>query len=95
MKVQLDREYRVTWRYEDDGNTTLCIIKCENRDDIVGRVKRYYKDTQSRDAARKASLNVALRTPIANGFTKEDRHKFWEVYLNRKPKKIDGDVQTV
>ena len=87
MKVNDDNtEYLVQWLYNEDAETTSCVIRSTTSDlDIVhgsSVVKRYYKDKPSMVAACQYALAKALKE---TKFPKEVRTTFWEKFLERKP----------
>ena len=86
MKVN---EYKVKWRYETDITElednaiqvkllTTCSIQDEDGDELsYGETIMNPLDTYNKDVARKKSLERALQ-----GFPKNERGSFWEVYRN-------------
>ena len=83
-----DSEYIVQWMYNEETDTTSCVISTrypQPSDDVVhgtSVVKRYYKDKPSLVAACQYSLAKALSHA---GFTKQQRTPFWEQFLAKRP----------
>lgn len=86
--------HRIIWQYQDNGLTTICIIK--DSDDVaisIGNVKRHFKDVPCRNKARMASLSVALmivekplRKAIWEGYRLMTKTPRWKVKEDKKRK---------
>lgn len=62
---------------------TTCILSAEGKTLAEESVRRYYKDSQSKDEARKISLARLLAKAFPGTENKEIRSSFWEAYRNR------------
>lgn len=81
--INNDRVFFVGWQYDNakDPTITHCILRDSEKNEITRvSVVRYYKDPQSKDKARKFSLNKLLHSI---SLSKEERREFWEAYLHR------------
>jgi hypothetical protein len=61
---------------------TECIASVGSDDISTQAVKRYYKDPQDKEEARKQSLHRVLKELFPTD--KESRKEVWDAYINRK-----------
>ena len=79
MKVD---NFNVRWYYPEDGITTECSVTVDGNVVGHGYVKRYHKDINNPETARKRSLTNALKD---GNFEREERSKFFTAYRNLSP----------
>ncbi len=72
---------------------TYCIISDEQKQPIASAmVRKFPDDPYNPEKARTYSLHKVVRNMFPGLENKETRRKFWEVYLNRKTKKVQEVV---
>jgi hypothetical protein len=82
VKTDISAKLRATLVVAEVQKTT-CILSAEGKTLAEESVRRYYKDSQSKEEARKISLARLLAKSFPGMENKEIRKNFWDAYNNR------------